>query len=219
MYAEEEFEIYRDHKEFTITFMAILYARIPTGELLTTYVDYVVGKDFMPHNLYIERILGNSMIQENYSYDIKDNQLHYHYSGPQGKDHVQLSAPSKFSLTTPTTSTSFTFLKSKKEDPLSKNYYTILGAENNWSFEKGPDSKIVVMERTGSGAESINIDGKTLQSVPYRLFDSEDLLDENESANAPSLTVNMSSIITVPYQIKSNDGTKIQIKYLSDLES
>lgn len=220
MYAEEEFEVYKDRKDLYTTFIANLYARIPTGELLTTYVDYVVTKDFMPHNLYIERTLGKNTIQENYSFDDKENRLNYHYSGPKAKKHVQIATPSKFSLTTPTTSTSFTFLKSKKEDPLAKNYYNVVGADNNWSFEKGPDTKVVVMERLGIGSESISIDGKQLQSVPYKLFDSEDLEDGEEAANtAPFLNVFMSSIVTIPYQIKSDDGTKIQVKYLNDFDN
>lgn len=219
MYAEEEFEVYKDRKELNLTFIANLYARIPTGELLTTYVDYVITKDYLPHNLYIERTLGKSNIQENYSYDFKENQLHYQYNGPKVKKSVQIPAPSKFSLTTPTTCTSFTFLKTKKEDTLSKNYYTIIGTDNNWRYEKEPSGKIVVMERLGIGSENISIEGKQLQSVPYKLFDGEELQQVDDSSNANSINVYMSNVITIPYLIKSDDGTKIQVKYLNDLDN
>lgn len=219
MYAEEEFEVYRDRQELTLSFFAYLYARIPTGELLTTYVDYVVSKEFIPQNLYIERMLGKAIVQENYSYNPKDNQLDYHYSGPKTKEHVIITTPSKFTLTTPTTSTSFTFLKTKKEDTVAKNFYTIYGTDNNWSYIGPPESKIVVMERTGIGSETIDIEGKKLQSTPYKLFDGEDLEEDVESIHAPHLNVSLSKVLTIPYLIKSADDTKIQIKYLNDFES
>jgi hypothetical protein len=219
LYAEEEFEVYRDRQELSISFFAYLYARIPTGELLTTYVDYVVSKDFMPKNLYIEKMLGKSIIQENYSYDPKENELNYHYSGPKSKENLVITTPSKFTLTTPTTSTSFTFLRTKKEDTVAKNYYTVYGSDNNWNFNGPPDSKIVVMERTGIGFQTIDIDGKKLQATPYKLFDGDDLEDDQESINAPHLNISLSKVLTIPYLIKSEDDTKIQIKYLNDFES
>ena len=218
LYAEEEFEIYKDRKELNMSMFAYLYARVPTGELLTTYVDYIISKDFMPQNLYIERTLGKSVIQENYAYDSKDNSLIYHYSGPKAQEQVTITTPSKFTLTTPTTSTSLTFLRTKKEDTVAKNYYTIIGSDNNWSYEGGPTSKIVVMERVGIGQETLTIEGKKLQSTPYKLFDGDDLSEDKESFQVPHLQVYLSKVVTIPYLIKSDDGTKIQIKYLNDFD-
>lgn len=219
LYAEEEFEVYKDRKELNMSFFAYLFARVPTGELLTVYVDYILSKDYMPQNLYIEKTLGKSVIQENYAYDPKDNSLIYHYTGPKTQEQVTTTTPSKFTLTTPTTSTSLTFLKTKKEDTVAKNYYTIYGTNNNWTYEGPPSSKVVVMERVGIGQETLDIGGKKLQSTPYKLFDADDLDNDGESLTAPHLQVHLSKVITIPYIIKSDDGTKIQIKYLNDFDS
>jgi len=219
LYAEEEFEFYKDRKELTSSLFAYLYARVPTGELLTTYVDYVISKDYMPQNLYIERTLGKNVIQENYAYSSKDSTITYNYKGPKKQEQVVITAPSKFSFTTPTTSTSMTFLRSKKEDTVGKNYYSLVGSDNNWSFEGEPYAKVVVMERVGIGQETLMIDGKNLQSTPYKLYDGEDLSDEKEAFQVPHLQVHLSKVATVPYLIKSDDGTKIQIKYLTDFDA
>ena len=218
-YAEEEFVVYKDRKELSMSMFAYLYARIPTGELLTTYVDYIVNKDYSPQNLYMERTLGKSVIQENYAFNPLENKLTYHYSGPQGIKTAVVTTPSKFTLTTPTTSTSFTFLRTKKEDTLGKNYYTVMGTDNYWKYEHEPYTKVVAMERTGIGSASISIEGKSLQSIPYKLYDGEDLQKGDNSINAPYLNVYLSKIVTIPYIVDSNDGTKIQIRYLNDLDN
>ncbi len=51
LYAEEEFEVYKDRKELGMSFFARLHARVATGELLNIYVDFTLTKDYLPQKL------------------------------------------------------------------------------------------------------------------------------------------------------------------------
>ncbi|MCR9203927.1 MAG: hypothetical protein NXH75_05090, partial [Halobacteriovoraceae bacterium] len=53
LYAQEEFEVYKDRKELGMTFFAELHSRVATGELLTVFVDYVITKEYVPQKLVI----------------------------------------------------------------------------------------------------------------------------------------------------------------------
>lgn len=218
VYCEEEFEVYKDRKELGLTFFANLTSRVATGELLSIYVDYQISKDFIPQKVLIEKSLGKDFVTEIYDFDKKKGHVDYLFITKKDKNHTQITCPPKFSITTPCACTSMLSLKTKKEDTTSKNYYQLISSRNNWKFEEGPYPSSMTLERVGLGTEGILIEGQTVQATVYRLFSGEDL-EKAEDINAlPTLKVYLSKFAAIPYQIKSQSGEKIQIKYLNNLD-
>ena len=124
IYSEETFDVYRDNKERTITFMSVLHSRVSTGELLTIKTEYVLNKDYVPHSTTIERILGEDSAVEQFEYLVKDNDLHYKLTNKDGEvNETTLSTSPRFHIPIPSAASSMIFLRSKKFDSTGKNVY------------------------------------------------------------------------------------------------
>ncbi|MCF8059535.1 MAG: hypothetical protein K9K67_09580 [Bacteriovoracaceae bacterium] len=218
LYAEEEFEVYKDRKELGMSFFAEIHSRVATGELLVIYVDFTLTKDYIPQKLMVERTLGELIVKELYDFNPRTNIIDYIFMSKKGQEHKQIQVPPKFSITTPSACTSMLFLKTKKEDPTSKNFFPILSSTNLWSFENIPFQQTVAVERTALASENINIDGHSVSATPYRVFDVIDLDKTEDQDKVPFATTHISKHSTIPYVIRSQDGLRIQIKYLNDLD-
>ena len=218
VYCEEEFEVYKDRKELGMSFFAELHSRVSTGELLTIYVDYQISKDFIPQKVLIEKSLGKDLVSEVYDYDKKKGVLDYLFLTKDDRNHCQISTSPKFSITTPCACTSMLCLKTKKEDTTSKNFYQLISSRNNWTYEDEPYTNSMALERLGLGTESLLIEGQSVQATVYRMFSGEDLEKTPDQNLLPFLKVHLSKHATIPYQITSQSGEKIQIKYLNDLD-
>lgn len=219
LYCEEEFEVFKDRKELGMTFFAEQVSRVATGELLTVYIDYTLTKDYIPQKLMVERKLGELIVREMYDFNARNNMVDYIFMNKKGQEHTQVQVPPKFTITTPTACTSMLFLKTKKEDTTSRNYFSVLSSTNQWTYEKEPFQQTIAVERTALASESINIDGHSVNATPYKIYDVTDLdKSSDDQDQVPFLTTQISKHATIPYIIRSDDGIRIQIKYLNDLD-
>lgn len=218
LYCEEEFEVYKDRKELGMTFFAEQVSRVATGELLTVYVDYTLTKDYIPQKLTVEKKLGELIVREMYDFNSRSNMVDYFFINKKGQEHKQIQVPPKFTISTPTASTSMLFLKTKKEDTSSRTYFSVLSSPNHWTFEKEPYQQTIAIERTALASETLNIEGHSVQATPYKLYDLKDLDKADDTDQVPFLTTQISKHATIPYIIRSEDGVRIQIKYLNDLD-
>lgn len=218
LYAQEEFEVYKDRKELGMTFFAEFHSRVATGELLTVYVDYVLTKDYIPVKLVVERTLGKLIVKEFFDFNPRMNYLDYIFLSKDGQKHAQINVPPKFGITTPTSCTSMLFLKTKKEDTTSRNFFNVISSKNQWSFEHEPYQQTICVERTALASENIQIDGHSVAATSYRIFDAVDIEAGDEAENIPFATTQISKHATIPYKINSSDGLRIQVKYLNDLD-
>jgi hypothetical protein len=125
-----------------------------------------------------------------------------------------VTAP-KFHITTPTAASSMLYLRSKKFDANGKNSFNFLISTNQWEFIETPSFKNVILERASLTTEKINIEGQNVQSTQFRIYDEK--TDFKNLKDPPHIKVFLSQHGGIPYVIKSDDGTKIQIKYLNDL--
>jgi len=219
IYAEEEFEVWKDLKTTSHSFFSKLTSRVATGELLSIYVDYQVNKEFIPQKVFIEKVMGTEVVTETYKFNDKSNLITYVHQSKTGNIEEKFTTTPKFTIASPCTATSCIYLKSKKEDTAGRNNYTLIQSFNNWSFEEKPKFKNIILSRVGLTAKAINIQGKNLQAVEYKIieeFENPDLTLKNQKN---SISAFVSRYITVPYMVKSTDGIKVQIKYLNDLES
>tara|TARA_R110002072_G_scaffold64203_2_gene159326 strand:- start:170152 stop:170892 length:741 start_codon:yes stop_codon:yes gene_type:complete len=219
VYCEEEFEVYRDRKELGMSFFSIIHSRVATGELLTYYIDYQINKEYIPQSVYIEKTLGKEVVTELYTFNSKNNVIDYIFINAKGKkEHKEFITSPKFFIATPAACTSMIFLKSKKEDTTSKNFYNIISSRNQWDFKATPTSKSLGLERISASSVNINIEGSSLQAIEYKIFDPIEFEEVEEQSKHRTLRVHVSKFATIPYIIKSDDGIKIQVKYLNDLD-
>ncbi|PIP91856.1 MAG: hypothetical protein COW01_12005 [Bdellovibrionales bacterium CG12_big_fil_rev_8_21_14_0_65_38_15] len=214
IYSEETFEVYRDRQDFSMSYYADIHSRVATGELLTVNVDVKLNKDFVPSFVKVVRSLGKDFATETYTYQKATSTVLYTFDTANESEEAQIPISSKFHVATPAACSSMVYLKSKKEDTTSKNLYHLIQTDNKWKFEAVPQVKIIAMQRVGTGTENVVIDGHSVQATHYRLFeDNNDIVD-----NPQALKVHISKHATIPYIIKSDDGTRIQIKFLNDLD-
>lgn len=220
-YAEEVFEVYRDNQELTIHFLSKFHSRVSTGELLNLDIAYVITKDYNPISLRINRSMGQESVEELFEYNHRKNILTYHFTSEEDQVVNEISTPPKFHITAPTASSSMVFLRSKKFDSTSKNYYTFLSSKNMWNFEENPTFHNTVVQRISATSENLVIDGNNLQAIEYKL--SEDNKDDDLTGPTPgslppqSIRIWLSPYATIPYMLRSPDNTNIQIKYLNNL--
>jgi hypothetical protein len=215
-YAEEIFDVYRDKKEQTYHYLSEAIIRVSTGEILNIHVEYVVNKEYIPIYTMIEKIMGKESSRELYEFNPRKNFIQYTFDNNKGGRHEQeiVTAP-KFHITTPTAASSMLYLRSKKFDANGKNSFNFLISTNQWEFIETPSFKNVILERASLTTEKINIEGQNVQSTQFRIYDEK--TDFKNLKDPPHIKVFLSQHGGIPYVIKSDDGTKIQIKYLNDL--
>lgn len=215
-YAEENFDVYRDKKEQSYHYISEATVKVTTGEVLNLHVEYIVNKDFIPTYVAIEKIMGKEMTKETYEYISRRNHLLYKFINSKKEEHIdEIATAPKYHITTPTAASSMIFLRSKKFDANGKNSFNILVAQNQWEYKEAPKFKNVIMERASISAEKMNIDGQNVQAVPYKMYDEE--TDFKNLKDPPHIKIYLSQHGAIPYLIRSDDGTKIQIKYMNDL--
>jgi len=221
IYAEENFEVFRDPNDMGIHFVAQQMARVSTGEILRINMDYIINKDFIPQFVSIEKILGKDHVKELYAFDKKANIVLYEYESKTFRKQEELIVTPKFHIATPLTCTSCLFIKSKKEDPTSKNIYLTLKSFNNWNYMDTPQMQVLTLQRMSTTSENIMISGNTVSGLKYNLFEEEQEDVNNPKKkiiNPPVIKLTLSKYSAIPYILQTNDGIKIQIKYFNDLE-
>ena len=215
-YAEENFDVYREKKDQTMHYISEATIRVSTGEILNLHVEYIVNKDFIPTYVMIEKIMGKDISKELYEYNVKKNYISYTLASTKTDPiKAEIATAPKFHITTPTAASSILFLKSKKFDANGKNSFNVLVSHNQWEFKENPHFKNVILERASLTAEKINIEGQNVQATQYRMYDED--TDFKNSKEPPHIKIYMSPHGGIPYMIKGEDGTRIQIKYLNDL--
>lgn len=222
IYSEETFEVFKEKKEGTYCFQSELHSRVATGQLLTIKVNYNVNKDYVPTYVTVEKLLGEDSTNETWIFDSRNNKLSYSFLDKDGATtEVELSTSPKFHITTPSTACSMLFLRSKKFDATAKNIYTFWSNHNKWLFEEDPSIKTIGLTKISTTFENVMVEDQKLQAIEYRLFED---MDEEKSKNKeplvpPYIRVFLSKHVTIPYLIRDDeDGTRIQIKYLNDLD-
>jgi hypothetical protein len=128
---------------------------------------------------------------------------------------VEIATAPKYHITTPAAASSLLFLRSKKFDPNAKNSFNIMVGFNQWEFKEAPKFKNVLLDRANLTAEKMNLDGQSVSATQYRMYDED--ADFKTSKEPPHIKLFLSPHGAIPYMIRTDDGTKIQIKYLNDL--
>lgn len=164
-YTEENFEVFKSKKEFSLDFLVETLTRVSTGELLKTQILYRVNKDFVPTKVEVHRNLGKESVVERYKFDNKKNVLTYTFRNKFGREKIEMNTPPRFHLSVPAACCSMLFILSKKFDATGKNFYSLIQSVNQWTFEEKLISKNIAVERISLTSETIYVDGKELQAI------------------------------------------------------
>lgn len=218
VYSEEVFEVYKDRKENGMYFISQIISRVSTGELLNINVTYHVNKDYIPMYVIISRTLGEESVKEVYNHDPRKGVLTYLFINDEEEIKKEFAVPPKFHITTPTVASSNLYLRSKKFDNTTKNYYTFYSSTNQWEFENDPTTTNVAVQKISSTSEKLIIDGQNVQAVEYRLFEDNNHSPEGKEAPPTQfIRIYLSPHLTLPYIVRGDDGTRVQIKFLNNL--
>ena len=68
LYAEENFDVYRDRKEQTFHYISECIVRVSTGETLNIHVEYIINKESVPLYVFVEKIMGKEHSKEIYDF-------------------------------------------------------------------------------------------------------------------------------------------------------
>ena len=229
-YTEEMFEVYKDKSELTLHFDAEIISRVTTGELLKISTSYVVTKEWLPKIALVQKSLGNKLVQETYDVNSKANTLDYHYHS-QDEDHeCTFNTPPKFHIAIPAACSALCFIAAKKIDQTAKNYYYGYHSVNDWKYQGRPIARNLVLMRTNIGEqEEIRINGSNLSAIKYKLYfensetskidtKSKGKKAEGVSKGQDMLTIFLSKHHQIPYLIRSNLDTTIEIKFLNNFD-
>ena len=124
-------------------------------------------------------------------------------------------APPKFHITTQTAASSMLFIRTKKFDSSGKNTYSLLVSDNTWEYTAPPRFTNPIIERVGLSNEKITIDAQNVIASPFRLYD--ETTEFKSVKEPPHIKIYLSPHSGIAYTIRSEEGTKIQIKFLNDL--
>ena len=219
VYSEEAFEVWRDRKEMTYNYVSEIHSRVSTGELLKVFINYQVGKDFIPVRVVVKKDLGKEKTEETYSFNSKKNILDYQFKNRRVKEKLEISTPPRFHIATPAACCSMMFILTKKFDSTGKNLYSVFTCDNKWDYESPPEQKSLALERVSITSESVMINEQEVQAIQYRLYEDPKNEDHKNIVKPPGINVWLSRHIAIPYSLTSDDGTKITVKYLNHLES
>ena len=216
IYAEEIFDVYRDKREQSYHYISEAIVKVTTGEVLNLHVEYIVNKEYVPIFVLIEKIMGKESTKETYEYNSKRNIIIYRFISNKNEEFsTEISTAPKFHISTPTAASSMLFMRSKKIDASGKNNFNLLVGFNQWEYTETPYFKNIILERASLTTEKINIDGQNVQSTQFRMYDEN--VDFKNVKEPPHIKIFISQHGGIPYMVRTDDGTKIQIKYLNDL--
>lgn len=216
IYAEEQFDVYRDKKEQSLHFISEAVVKVTTGEILNLKVEYIINKEYIPLFVMIEKTMGKESSMETFEYNSRRNHLAYRFTNSKNDEKTdEIATAPKYHIATPTAASSMLFMRSKKFDASGKNSFNILVGQNQWDFKETPKFKNVILERASLTTEKMQIDGQSVQATQYKMYDEG--TDFKNIKDPQHIKVFLSQHGAIPYLIRTDDGTKIQIKYLNDL--
>ena len=216
IYAEEIFDVYRDKKDQTYHYISEAIVKVTTGEILNIHTEYSVTIEYNPIFVMVEKLMGKEVTKETYEYVQKRNHLAYSFTNSKNETHKdEIATAPKYHIATPTAASSMLFMRSKKIDASGKNSFNILVGFNQWEYKDVPYFKNVILERASITTEKMNIDGQNVQATQYRMFDEG--ADFKNVKEPQHVKIFLSQHGGIPYLVKTDDGTKIQIKYFNDL--
>ena len=218
LFCEENFEIFRNKEKLTIQYFSELFSRTKEGELFETRVSYLVNNQFTPIFVHIEKTLGSNHTVENYAYEQRSNLIKYEFRLGNSVETAEITAPTKFHISSNTTVNSLLFLQSKKFDTSNINYYSVLKSKNKWEYESEPEFHEIGVERQSVTPVKIKVDRFPVRATPFKIIQTNPNEEVSNFGEREGIITHVSGFHSIPYKIEdSKTDTTIQIKKLTNL--
>lgn len=208
-YSQENFKLvhFTDSQSYHI--YAEILSRIETGEFLKINVRYEMDHHFHPNFVRIEKSLGKRYAQEIYKFDIPNQDLKYTFQNSQSTQEFNRSLSSKHYLTSPAFCTSAIFTLSKKFDATGRTAIALVGSDNDWSYEKPPEEKVIFAEFKTREMVDYKINNSTLSASHLCLYE----FDTSSATVEAPVEIFLSKHYAIPYELRQGDQ-RIVIKTL-----
>lgn len=211
-YSDEKFSVLKNFSNQDIIFRSEIVSRVANGEFLKINCTYIINLKYEPTFVEIEKSLGNNYSKESFTPDKNSHQLSYKFQGATDTKSMKIQTPAKYHIATPSICTALIFTKAKKYDPTILNSYYVISSDNVWEYTKAIDSKIVYFKCDNIHVqEEVTINKKTLSGTKFEIF-------TEDSDNAETITYFLSKHFAIPYQVKIDKETRVDIKNLQNLQ-
>ena len=208
-YSQENFKLVQFPDNGSYHIYAEILSRIETGEFLKINVRYEMDQHYHPNFVRIEKSLGNRYAQEIYKFDIHNQDLKYTFQNSQSTQEFNRSLSAKHYLTSPAFCTSAIFTLSKKFDATGRTAVALIGSDNDWSYEKPPEEKIVYAEFKTREMPDYKLNNSSLSASHLCLYE----FDTSSAASEAPVDIFISKHYGIPYELKQGEQ-RIVIKNL-----
>lgn len=212
-YSQENFKLvnFPDIQQYHI--YAEILSRIETGEFLKVMVHFEMNNSFHPTFLRVEKSLGNRYAQEVFKFDTSDQVLKYTFQTSKDTQEFTRSLSAKHYITSPAFSTAGIFTLSKKLDATGRTPISLISSENEWTYEKPPEEKLIYAEFKSREVVDFKLNNTPLAASQICLYE----FDTSAMTKETPVDIFLSKHYGIPYQLIQGDQ-KIVIKNLKKNE-
>lgn len=208
-YSQENFKMLHSPETQSYHVYAEILSRIETGEFLKIMVQYEMNNHFHPTQVRIEKTLGKRYAQELYQFDLHAQSLKYTFQTSEKSQEFTRPLSAKHYLTSPAFSTSAIFTLTKKFDATGRTAVAFLGSDNDWSYAKPPEEKIVYAEFKTREMPDYKVNNASLSASHLCLYE----FDTSSAAVEAPVDIYVSKHFGIPYELVQGEQ-RIVIKNL-----
>lgn len=214
-YSEENFTVDLNADAGIYIYRSEILSRVETGEFFKMKVRYEVNKFFVPQLVVVEKSLGERYSIERITTDHNTQNLNYHFKGDHGEKSIERPFGAKHFIMAPCFLTSALFSISKKIESSSRTPVTFVSCPNEWDYTTPPEDKTLYVQLNTHNAEEFIVNGAPLTALKYDIFEQDSL----EGAGKPAAQIWVSKNLGIPYQMESNDGSKMVVKRMKKIKT
>lgn len=214
-YSEENFTVDLIAGAGVYLYRSEILSRVETGEFFKMKIRYEVNKFFVPQTVVVEKSLGERYSMEKITVDQNTQNLTYSFTSDKGEKSVERPFGAKHFIMAPCFLTSALFSISKKIESSSRTPVTFITCPNEWDYTHPPEDKTLYVQLNTHNDEEFIVNGTPLAALKYDIFEQDNL----EGVGKPAAQLWVSKNLGIPYQMESNDGSKMVIKRMKKLKT
>ena len=216
MYCEENFELTENIITHNITYHAELISRSETGQIMRSKVEYELFENLNPININIKHFLGNIKTEENYSYQSKDNMIHYTWLKDGEKKIDSKMIQKKFVIGTPATSCMGIIALNKKLDTsIPRAPLALIKTDNFIDYKGGLKEETLYLAYEMKKREIINLSDKEHECIECKIYPTDNLnVDPLEGF---PIIMKLNRKFAIPFKLTIGENTEIVIKKFREM--
>ena len=163
--------------------------------------------------MHIEKTLGLTTLLKITPTNKEVIVIKYEFRLGNSVETAEITAPTKFHISSNTTVNSLLFLQSKKLDTSNINYYSVLKSKNKWEYESEPEFHEIGVERQSVTPVKIKVDKFPVRATPFKIIQTNPNEEVSNFGEREGIITHVSGFHSIPYKIEDGKtDTTIQIK-------